>query len=68
MCGTCRNIYLPTISYENDDTSLIMAVANKRINTVIKIMLDGTLYHNDECSILKYQCFTVMYNSERQQG
>lgn len=31
-------------------------------------MLGCTLYHNNECSILKILMFTVVYNSERQQG
>ncbi len=41
----------------------LLAVANKIINTVIRVMLGCTLYHNDECSI-KISMFTVMYNSE----
>ncbi len=37
----------------------LLAVANKIINTVIRVMLGCTLYHNDECSILKYQCLLL---------
>ncbi len=37
----------------------LLAVANKIINTVIRVMLGCTLFHNDECSILKYQCLLL---------
>lgn len=57
MCGTCRKIYTYPLSVTRMIISpSLLAVENKIINTVIRVMLGCTLYHTDECSILKYQC------------